>query len=293
MQTNCCIKYKCVDPDYEYVIRRSDESSFDSKVKCNENELKNCYNITSKKCIKICPIDCLRDEHKFNSYVKFNENKNLKVHYYFWDSREAFSPFEETADMLLIDYFTCIGGLFGLWFGICLESLLDLIVKHTRNLRTKVKLQVKKLLSFLCISSLSILHFINDLITNFINYMFEKVLSIKNRMSQFRVWFSDWLEFLFDMILTHARIWRFKLKLYSKTFFSFTLTLIKFLISFFINFVFSLKSMIETQVKKLLLLIYLIYNYILKCIHDMIVMCINYVKNKNYCTHNRVESIHL
>jgi hypothetical protein len=123
--------------------------------------------------------------------------------------------------------------------------------------------------------------------------MFEKVLSIKNRMSELRIWFSDLLEFLFDMILTHARIWRFELKLYAKTFFSFTLTLIQLLISFFINFFFGLKSMFCTQVKKLLLLIYVFLNYILKCIHDMIVMCINYVKNKNYCTHNRVESIHL
>jgi hypothetical protein len=210
-----------------------------------------------------------------------------------WDSREAFISYEETADMLLIDYFTYIGGLFGMWFGICLESLLDLIVKHTRNLKTKVKLRAEKHLSFLYISSLSILHFINDLITNFINYMFEKVLSIKNRMSELRIWFSDWLQFSIDIILIDARIWRFKLKLCIKTFFSFTLTLIQLFVVLFVSFIFCSKSMFCTQVKKLLLLIYVFFNYILKCIHDMIVMCINYVKNKNYCTHNRVESIHL
>jgi hypothetical protein len=157
-------------------------------VECNKNldALKNCTNVV-KKCYQICPIDCLSEDHFFTSYVKFHENKNLKVHYYFWDSTEAFISYEETADMQLIDYFTYIGGLFGLWFGICLESLLDLIVKYTRNLRTKVKLQVKKLI----------------------------------------------------------------------------------------------------------LLIYAFFNYILKCIHDMIVMCINYVESKNYCAHNRVESINL
>jgi hypothetical protein len=67
---------------------------------------------------------------------------------------EVIVSYEETADILLIDYFTYIGGLFGLWFKICLESLLDLIVKHTRDLRTKVKLKVEKHLSFLYISSL-------------------------------------------------------------------------------------------------------------------------------------------
>jgi hypothetical protein len=97
-----------------------------------------------------------------------------------------------TALNLLTDYFTFIGGLFGLWFGICLESLLDLIVKQTRNLRTKVKLQVENILSFIYIFSLYILHCINDLIRNFLYYMLEKILSIQNRIIQFRTWFSDW-----------------------------------------------------------------------------------------------------
>ncbi len=169
----------------------------------------------------------------FTSYVKFHENKNRKFLYYFWNSREAFISHEETADILLIDYLTYIGGLFGLWFGICLESLLDLILKHTRNLRTKVKLQVKKHLLFLYISSLSILHFINELIRNFINYMIERVLSIQNRISQFTTWFSYSLKFLIDLIITHAMICRFKLKLCVKTFFSFTLRLMQLFIVLF------------------------------------------------------------
>jgi hypothetical protein len=132
----------------------------------------------SEKCKKICPIDCVKEVNFFTSYVKFHENKNLNVLNYFWDSTEAFISYEETADMLLIDYFTYIGGLFGLWFGICLEILLDLMRKNTRNLRTKFKLEVKKIWSFIYISSLSILHFINDLMRNFINYMIEKMLSL-------------------------------------------------------------------------------------------------------------------
>jgi hypothetical protein len=291
-KTNCYIKYKCIDRDYEYVIRRLDKDSFNSNVECNENVevLKNCTNV-SKKCNKICPNDCLREHHFFTSYVKFHESINQKVLYYFWDSREAFISYKETADMLLIDYFTYIGGLIGLWLGICLESLLALIVKHTRSLRTKVKLHVEKLLSFIYIFSIRILHCINCLIRSLINYMTEKVLSIKNRINQFRIWFSDWLQFLFDIILTHARIWRFKLKHCVKTFFSFTLTLIQLFIFLFLSFIFCSKSMFETQLKELLLLIYAFFNYILKCIHDMIIICINYVQNKNYCIHNRAESI--
>jgi hypothetical protein len=292
VETYCYINYKCVLRDREYVIRRLDEYSFDSKVECNEYEHKNCFNV-SENCRKICPIDCLREHHFFTNYVKFHEKNNLNANYYFWDSREAFISYEETADMLLIDYFTYIGGIFALWFGISLESLLALIVKHTRSLRTKVKLQVEKFLSFIYIFLICILHCISDLIRSLINYMTEKVLSIQNRMSQLRNWLSDWLQFLIDIILTHARIWRFKLKLGVMTFLCFILTLIQLFIVLFLSFVFYSKSIFETQVKKLLLLIYAFFNYILKCIHDMIVMCINYVQNKNYCTHNRVESIDL
>jgi hypothetical protein len=287
--TNCLIKYKCFKRDYEYVIRRLDESSFDSKVECNETEDKNC----NEKCDKICPIDCLRDVNYFTNHKPSYGNNNRKVLYSFWDSNEAFISYEETPDMLLLDYFTYIGGLFGLWFGICLESLLDLIVKHTTNLRTKVKLEFEKLLSLIYLFSICILHCINDLIRNSMNYMIEKVLSIKNRMSELRIWFIDWLEFLIDMILTHARIWRFKLKLCVKTLFSLTLTLMQLFIVLFVSFIFCSKSMFSTEVNKLLFLIYAFLNYILKCIYHMIVMCINYFESKNYCTHNRVESIHL
>jgi hypothetical protein len=293
MITNCLIKYKCVIPNHEYIIRRLDESSNDLKVECNQNEHEHCHNLFSETCKKICPVDCLSEYHYPTSYATFHENKNLKVLYYFWDSREVFISYKETADILLIDYLTYIGGLFGLWFGICLESLLGLILQHTRNLRTKVKVQVEKILSLIYIFSICVLHCINDLIISLMNYLTEKFLSIKTRISQFRICLSDWLEFLFIIILTHARIWRFKLKLCVKTLFSFTLTLIQLFIVLFVSFIFCSKSMFETQVKKLLLMIFAFFNYILKCIHHMIVMCINYVQNKNYCTHNRVESINL
>ena len=142
-------------------------------MECDENELKN----VSKECHKICPIDCLREDHFFTSYVKFRGNKNIRTQYYFWDSREAFISYEETADMLLIDYFTYIGCLFGLWFGICLESLLDLIVKHTRNLKTKVKLL---LLIYIFLNY--ILKRFNDLFVMFINYFQNNMFHTHNRV---------------------------------------------------------------------------------------------------------------
>jgi hypothetical protein len=293
-KTNCLMKYKCFLRNYEYVIRRLDESSFDSKVECHENveALKNCDNV-AEECKKICPIDCLKEANFFTSHVKFHKNINQEFLYYFWDSRETFISYEETADMLLIDYFTYIGGLFGLWLGICLESLLDLLVKQTRNLRTKVKLQVKKTSSFIYIFSISILHCIYDLIRNFMNYMLDEVLSIKNKTIQFGIWFSDWLGFLIDFSLTHARIWKFNLKHCAKTFFSFTINSMQLFIVLFLSFIFCSKSMFEIQIMKLLLLIYIFLNYILKRFNDLFVMFINYFENNMFRTHNRVESINL
>jgi hypothetical protein len=290
-ETNC-FKYNCVIPYNEYVIRRLDESSFDSKLECNENELKNCLT-ESENCRKICPIGCLREDHFFASYVKFHENNNINTQYYFWDSREVFILYEETADMLLINYLTYIGGLFSLWFGICLETLLDLIVKHTRNLGTKVKLQVEKLLSLIYIFSIYIFHCIYDLIRNFMNCIFEKVLSIKNKMIEFGIWFSDWLEFLIDISLNHAKIWKLNLKHYAKTLFCFTINSMQLFIVLFLSFIFCSKSMFEIQVTKLLLLIYIFLNYILKRFNDLFVMFINYFSNNMFRTHNRVESINL
>jgi hypothetical protein len=183
LKTNCFIKYKCVIRDYKFIIRRLDESSFDSNVECSDNSdaLKDCTNV-AKKCYKICPIDCLSEDNFFTSSVAFHENKNEKVLYYFWDSREPFISYEEIADMLLINYFTYIGGLFALCFGICLESILDLIVKHTRNLRTKVKLQVEKLLLLISILLDYILNSFNDLFVMFMNYFGNNMFRTHNRV---------------------------------------------------------------------------------------------------------------
>jgi hypothetical protein len=164
-------------------------------------------------------------------------------------------------------------------------------VKHTRNLRTK--LEVKKHLSFVFISSLSILHFFNDLIRNFMNYMLKKFFSIKNKAIEFGIWFSDWLQFLIDISLSHARIWKFNLKHCGKTFFFFTINLMQLFIVLFLSFLFCSKSMFEIQVMKLLLLIYIFFLYILKLFNDLFVMFINYFENNMFRTHNRVESINL
>jgi hypothetical protein len=83
LQTNCFIKYKCFDRDYKYVIRRLDESSFDLRVECNQNEHKNCINLFGK-CEKICPIDCLSENYFLTSRSYLYENKNQNSQNFFF-----------------------------------------------------------------------------------------------------------------------------------------------------------------------------------------------------------------
>jgi hypothetical protein len=45
----------------------------------------------------------------------------------FFDSGKNFVSHSKTANILLLDYFIYIGGLVGLWFGICLENMMDLL----------------------------------------------------------------------------------------------------------------------------------------------------------------------
>jgi hypothetical protein len=189
--------------------------------------------------------------------------------------------------MLLIEYFTCIGGLFGLWFGLCLENLLLFIVKHTINMKTKVKLHVEKHL-FLCISSLSILHFINDLIKNLVNYTIERLYSMPNRISQLRTWFSDWLKFFIDLLITHARICRFKLKVYANAFLYFTINSMHLLIVLFLSFIFYLKLMVEIEVKKISSFVYILSIFILHCIYDIIINLMNYMLEKVISMKNKI-----
>jgi hypothetical protein len=78
-----------------------------------------------------------------------------------------------------------------------------------------------------------------------------------------------------------------------KTFFSFAINSIQLFFVLFLSLIFCSKSMFEIQVMKLLLLIYILFNYILKRFNDLFVTFINYFENNMFRTHNRVESINL
>jgi hypothetical protein len=192
LRNYCYDKHKCHFRNDLFVIHKTHKFLIDSNSKCNDSQHNDCTNyIAIGFCIKFCPIDCFKEDFYFKEIVYFYpENDFERNFYFFWDSKEVFVSCEETPDILLIDYFTYIGGLFGLWFGICLENLIDLIVKHTRILRSKIEFQFKNLLEFIHITSICLLYWIYDLITIIINSALENMLSIqqKNHSIRAMVW---------------------------------------------------------------------------------------------------------
>jgi hypothetical protein len=122
--------------------------------------------------------------------------------------------------MLLLDYFTYIGGLFGLWFGICLENMMDIILTNAKNLKHYLKVGSKIILS-------SILLFVESFcisLLNCINYLFNKIL---NLFKLFVLWFGNCWKCLIDLLISVAKIFGKFLKVKSKMFFSSILYLIK------------------------------------------------------------------
>jgi hypothetical protein len=100
--------------------------------------LKMCSKKTEKNdCLKLCPNDCIRDEYEMTTLFSYKSNEdNSQISIFFkWDSEKPFIHYIEKPNMLLIDYFTYIGGLFGLWFCICLSILIELLINYFRFLR--------------------------------------------------------------------------------------------------------------------------------------------------------------
>ncbi len=81
------------------------------------------------------------------------------------DSEKPFIHYRETPNMLLIDYFTYIGGLFGLCFGICLHILLELFINYIRFLRK----ELKRFLNYSLVMIRLFFEFLFNLIKLFLN----------------------------------------------------------------------------------------------------------------------------
>jgi hypothetical protein len=85
-------------------------------------------------CTNLCPIDCISDEYfitiKYQTDQIFFDPRYWKFTVE-WDDSKPLIINKETPVMTFTDYFCLIGDLFGMWFGISANQLLDKLI-HNR-----------------------------------------------------------------------------------------------------------------------------------------------------------------
>jgi len=180
---------KCFYFGYQSMIKESDFKHRNQSVICNETQTSDCLkNINQSFCQNSCPIDCIKDKYGTTTIFEAKDYRSYKNTntYLRWDSEKPFITYKETPNMLLIDYFTFIGGLFGFWFGVSLNNLFELFLKNFKALKsyTKIVLKFLQLLIIkMCEKILLILIGITYFIYSLINNLF---ITFKNNIYNFR-----------------------------------------------------------------------------------------------------------
>jgi hypothetical protein len=176
LRQKCDTKHKSSHLSVEegYEVHLLNKEFLEYKFRCSE-DINKCHKKFWKECQNLCPIDCIKNTYVIKTLYELNENdsNSERIFNLFWDSGQPFILYEETANTLLLDYFTYIGGLFGLCFGIYLENMMDIILNNANKLKLYLKVGLKTLFSsillflkWFCISSL---HFINYLMNKLFN----------------------------------------------------------------------------------------------------------------------------
>jgi hypothetical protein len=256
----CETKYKCSLQSNEegYEIHLSNKEFLEYEFICSEN-IKKCIEKFLKECKSLCPIDCIKNNYMVKGLYSSDENdsNSERIFNFFWDSGQPFILYEETANMLLLDYFTYIGGLFGLWFGIYLENMMDIILSNAKKLILYLKVGSKTLFSFIllflkwfCIYSL-----------HFINYLMNKLF---NSIKHFGQWFAICCKNLKELIFKNGIILGQCLKLKSEMILSLILFSLKL---FYISFLYFMNWLIYIIIELFLIIKGIVSLLIEKYIH--------------------------
>ncbi len=100
---------------------------------CSPEGLQNLLRKYSKFCAHLCPNDCIIDEYieteKYNN-EKIYSNPNRSELAIQWDDSKPLIWNKETPVMTFNEYFCYIGGLFGMWFGISANQLIDKLTEN-------------------------------------------------------------------------------------------------------------------------------------------------------------------
>ncbi len=82
-------------------------------------------------CYNLCPNDCFKNEFFITNRDKYVPNRRIATQdgmlrfSFSWDDSKPFLSHREIPLMTFTDYFCCIGGLLGIWFGISANQLFE------------------------------------------------------------------------------------------------------------------------------------------------------------------------
>jgi hypothetical protein len=191
---------------------------------CDDPHLtfQDCGENFMKECKIMCPIDCIKDNYIFEDGFVSNDNESNseRVTKLFWDSGKTFISYEETPNMLLLDYFTYIGGLFGLWFGICVENIMEIIINNAKSLKNYLNVKSKMLFTLISL-------FLKSFCTSLFHCINISIHNLFDSFKHFGLWFGICLKSSMDLIVKNAKIFGHYLKALSEMIFSLILFLLK------------------------------------------------------------------
>ncbi len=130
---HCHIKLNCSCPTALYnsnnIFNLNEfDHRFNENVNCNSSNLSISLRKYSNFCTELCPNDCIIDDYIYTEkcnneklYSDLNRSE-ITIH---WDDSKPLILNKETPVMTFNEYFCYIGGLFGMWFGISANQLID------------------------------------------------------------------------------------------------------------------------------------------------------------------------
>jgi hypothetical protein len=146
---HCEVKLNCSCIILDSTINQLDIGYNESKMCQTETEL---FDEFRKKylnyCYNLCPNDCFKNEFFITNRDKDVPDRRISTQdgmlrfSFIWDDSKPFLSYREKPVMTFTDYFCCIGGLLGMWFGISTHQIFD------KYLSQKV-IYIQKFINFL------------------------------------------------------------------------------------------------------------------------------------------------
>jgi hypothetical protein len=174
---HCHIKFNCSCPpalsNGNNIFNLNEfDHRFNENVNCNSLDLSILLEKYSNFCFELCPNDCIIDDYilteKYNKEKLYSDQNRSEITIQ-WDDSKPLILNKETPVMTFNEYFCYIGGLFGMWFGISANQLID-------KLKENYVIYYRNFIDFSLIlfyTSLEIIIFIKTKFVSFLRYFYS------------------------------------------------------------------------------------------------------------------------